>query len=309
MSPRENGFVYLWALFSIALAGVIMAGAAQVWQAKSQRDKEAELLFIGEQFRKAIMSYHNSGTKQYPEKLEDLLQDGRAINVQRHLRKIYLDPITNSEEWGLIEETPANTAAGAAATQNNAASNQRSATNPSSATNPNTTSGMGAASSPNVTPNNPNAAANPSAAASPGLAPNANQTAGAAGQASGSNPATSTSSGMSSNIGKRIIGVYSLSEKRPIKKDQFPEVYAKFSEAKTYQDWKFIYKPGEGAAAKGAASPQNQPSTPGAAPAKGSPFSPQSSQGSSGSSGSSASPFAPQSSPAPAQGASPFGSK
>ncbi|SNX60809.1 hypothetical protein SAMN06296273_2277 [Nitrosomonas ureae] len=304
MSRLENGFVYLWALFSVALSGVIMAGAAQVWQAKSQRDKEAELLFIGEQFRKAIMSYHNTGTKQYPEKLEDLLQDSRAINIQRHIRKIYLDPITNSEEWGLIEETPANTQAGAAASQSNAASNQKSGTNPSSTTNPSTASGMGATSGAGTTSNNPTATANPGAATSSGLAPNANPATGSTtGPASGNNPASTTSSGMSSNIGKRIIGVYSLSERKPIKKDKFPEVYAKFSEAKTYQDWKFIYKPGEGTGAKGAASPQNQPSASGAAPAKGSPLSPQSSQGSS------ASPFASPSSPAPAKGASPFGSQ
>ncbi len=306
MSRLENGFVYLWALFSVALSGVIMAGAAQVWQAKSQRDKETELLFIGEQFRKAIMSYHNTGTKQYPEKLEDLLQDSRAINVQRHIRKIYLDPITNSEDWGLIEETPANTQAGAATSQSNAASNQRPGTNPSSTTNPGAASGLGATSGSSSTSNNPNTAANPAAATSSGLAPNANPAAGSTtGQTSGNNPAPTTSSGMSSNIGKRIIGVYSLSERKPIKKDKFPEVYAKFSEAKTYQDWKFIYKPGEGTGAKGAASPQNQPSAPGAAPAKGSPLSPQSSQGSS----SSASPFASPSSPAPAKGASPFGSQ
>lgn len=303
MSRLENGFVYLWALFSVALSGVIMAGAAQVWQAKSQRDKEAELLFIGEQFRKAIMSYHNTGTKQYPEKLEDLLHDSRAINVQRHIRKIYLDPITNSEEWGLIEETPANAQTGAAASQGNAASNQKPGTNPSSTTNPGAASGLGATSGSSTASNNPNAAANPGAAGS-GLTPNANPATGSAtGQTSGNNPAPTTSSGMSSNIGTRIIGVYSLSERKPIKKDKFPEVYAKFSEAKTYQDWKFIYKPGEGTGAKGAASPQNQPAAPGAAPAKASPFSPQSSQGSS------ASPSASPSSPAPAQGASPFGSQ
>ena len=301
MSRLENGFVYLWALFSVALSGVIMAGAAQVWQAKSQRDKETELMFIGEQFRKAIMSYHNTGTKQYPEKLEDLLQDSRAINVQRHIRKIYLDPITNSEEWGLIEETPANTAT---TPQNNTASNQKPGTS-SSATNPSATSGSGTTTSPNTTANSPNTAANPGTAAGSGLAPNANPATGTTGQASGNNPASNTSSGMSSNIGKRIIGVYSLSERKPIKKDKFPEVYAKFSEAKTYQDWKFIYKPGEGTGAKGAASPQSQPNAPGTAPAKGSPLSPQSSQGSS----SSASPFASPSSPAPAKGASPFGSQ
>ena len=107
--PRlENGFVYLWALFAVVLAGIVMAGTGQMWQTKSQRDKEAELMFIGEEFRKAIMSYHNSA-KQYPDSLEDLLKDERSPNIKHHIRKIYLDPITNTAEWGIVEEPPPNT--------------------------------------------------------------------------------------------------------------------------------------------------------------------------------------------------------
>ncbi|MBX9916542.1 MAG: hypothetical protein K2Y07_04785, partial [Nitrosomonas sp.] len=97
-----------------------------------------------------------------------------------------------------------------------------------------------------------------------------------------------------------ITGVYSLSEKKPIKKDKFPEQYAKFSEALTYRDWKFIYKPGEGSSASKPASTQSRPNTaPGASPSN-SPFAPQSSSGaaspsSRSSSAGNASPFAPQS--------------
>lgn len=252
MPQLENGFVYLWALFAVALAGVVMAGTGQVWQAKSQREKEAELLYIGEEFRKAIMSYYNTAPKQYPESLEDLLQDKRTPVIKRHLRKIYTDPVTNTTEWGIVEES---------SSVNNAASNKNAA------------SGNNPASNSSPTPNSQAPNNNP--------APN--------------NPATNSSLVASSSINKRIIGVYSLSEKKPIKKDKFPEHFAKFSEALNYQDWKFVYKPGDtGSSAKPAA---NQ-SKPNAASPAASPFAPQSS------SKTNPSPFSPQS-PSPGN-ASPF---
>ena len=279
MSRRESGFVYLWALFSVVLAGVVMAGVGQVWQAKAQREKEAELLYVGEQFRKAIMSYYNTGTKQFPETLEELIEDKRAAATKRHLRKIYMDPITNTAEWGIIEEPPPGG---------------------------NTVSGNSPAASQNTTPGN-NAVAGSNQASSSNqpsgnsLMPNTGQTSGSTtpNQAS-NNAAPSSSPGIGSNLTKRITGVYSLSEKKPIKKDKFPEQYAKFSEALTYRDWKFIYKPGEGSSASKPASTQSRPNTaPGASPSN-SPFAPQSSSGaaspsSRSSSAGNASPFAPQS--------------
>lgn len=252
--PRlENGFVYLWALFAVALAGIVMAGTGQVWQAKSQREKEAELLYIGEEFRKAIMSYYNTGPKQYPESLEDLLQDKRTPAIKRHLRKIYTDPITNTAEWGIVEESPSD---------NSSASNKSAAPGNSPAPNKSLTPGNSSA------PNN-------NQASSDSLAPNNNPT---------PNSATASSSSLiSSSINKRIIGVYSLSEKKPIKKDKFPEHFAKFSEALTYQDWKFAYKPGDTSGSTKPASTQSKPNAT-------SPFAPQSS------SKTNPSPFSPQSS-------------
>ena len=105
----------------------VVAGTGQVWQAKSQREKEAELLYVGEEFRKAIMSYYNTGTKQYPESLEDLLQDKRTPAIKRHLRKIYTDPVMNTTEWGIVEEPPAGSNAAA---KKNAAPGNSPAPNP-----------------------------------------------------------------------------------------------------------------------------------------------------------------------------------
>lgn len=256
MPQLENGFVYLWALFAVALAGIVMAGTAQVWQAKSQREKEAELLYIGEEFRKAIMSYHNTGTKQYPESLEDLLQDKRTPAIKRHLRKIYTDPVTNSSEWGIVEEPPPGSGTGAnknTTPGNNPVPNK----NPTSG-NSATPANNPASSNNSLVPNNPTSSNNP-----------------ATNNTQAPNSASSISSSVtSSNINKRIIGVYSLSEKKPIKKDKFPEHLAKFSEALTYQDWKFVYKPGD---TSSSTKPASTPAKPNATAPTASPFAPQSS--------------------------------
>ena len=105
-APRvagERGFSYLVLLFAVAIAAAGMAGTGIVWHTALQREKEADLLFIGNQFREAITSYFlRSPARQFPASLEDLLKDPRFPDTVRHLRKLYRDPITNSTDWGLI---------------------------------------------------------------------------------------------------------------------------------------------------------------------------------------------------------------
>jgi type II secretory pathway pseudopilin PulG len=97
-----GGFTYVGLLVLIALIGVALAGAAEVWHGAQQREKERELLFVGDQFRRALASYQANGGS-YPARLEDLLKDPRVPGVRRHLRRIYRDPITGSNEWGLVK--------------------------------------------------------------------------------------------------------------------------------------------------------------------------------------------------------------
>lgn len=90
----------------IALIAVGLAGLGQAWQTTVQREKEADLLFIGDEFRKAIGAYYDGtpGTaKQFPKTLDSLLQDRRYQTTRRYLRKIYVDPMTGSADWGLIK--------------------------------------------------------------------------------------------------------------------------------------------------------------------------------------------------------------
>jgi type II secretory pathway pseudopilin PulG len=101
----QRGFTYLGMLIIVALMGTGLVAFGELYSHAAQRDKERELLFIGEQFRDAIASYYNKspGVKVYPKKLEDLLEDNRFPMPQRHLRRVYRDPMTGAKEWGLVE--------------------------------------------------------------------------------------------------------------------------------------------------------------------------------------------------------------
>ncbi|AOE87540.1 type II secretion system protein [Pseudomonas sp. TCU-HL1] len=104
MRTGEQGFTYLGALFLILLMGMSLAGAGQLWSTASQRARERDLLWVGSQYAQALRSYYRAspGVAQYPAALEDLLEDNRFPQPQRHLRRLYPDPVTGTADWGLI---------------------------------------------------------------------------------------------------------------------------------------------------------------------------------------------------------------
>jgi type II secretory pathway pseudopilin PulG len=91
-------------LLAVALHGAVLAAVGVVWSNAQKRERETQLLFVGHEFRKAIRSYAAGagGAGTYPESLEDLLRDPRTPALKRHLRKIYVDPMTGKAEWGLV---------------------------------------------------------------------------------------------------------------------------------------------------------------------------------------------------------------
>ena len=102
---RDRGLAYLWLLFFIAFMGANLALAGVVWELRVRRDKEADLLAIGNEIRAAIRNYFElspGGAKQLPARLEDLVEDKRFPVPRRHLRRIYPDPLTAKADWGLI---------------------------------------------------------------------------------------------------------------------------------------------------------------------------------------------------------------
>ncbi|MNH08122.1 hypothetical protein D3C79_675290 [compost metagenome] len=100
----QAGFTYLGVLLLIAVTGVALAATGTLWSTVAQRERERELLWVGGQYAQALRSYFRSspGLAQYPQSLEELLEDARYPEPKRHLRRLYLDPITVSDDWGLL---------------------------------------------------------------------------------------------------------------------------------------------------------------------------------------------------------------
>ncbi len=148
---RQQGFSYVIAMFMVAVLSILSVRALENTLTKARRDKEDQLLYVGQAYREAIRTYYENtpgSAKTYPPNLAALLEDGRTTTTRRPLRRLYRDPITSSLDWGIVR---------------------------------------------------------------------------------GENDV--------------VIGVYSLSSERPIKADGFPNTLTGFTNARRYQDWKFVYQP------------------------------------------------------------------
>lgn len=102
----ESGFAYLWLLFLVAVMGLGLSVASDVYSTVAKRDREKALMAVGRQFQEAIGRYHAfrpaGARREFPASLEDLLRDPRSPGTVRHLRKIFVDPMTGKAEWGLV---------------------------------------------------------------------------------------------------------------------------------------------------------------------------------------------------------------
>lgn len=106
MRARQRAFTYIGVLILVAIMGTLLAIAGRAWRTEAMREREAELLFVGDQYREAIRRYADStpaGTPRYPHELSDLLKDPRRPVIARYLRKLYHDPITGSRDWGIVK--------------------------------------------------------------------------------------------------------------------------------------------------------------------------------------------------------------
>lgn len=104
---REAGFTYLGVMFLIVLMGIALAGTGQFWSLASQREKEQRLLWVGDQYVRALRSYHarSPGRKTWPVTLDELVEDNRFPNPMRHLRRLYPDPLAPELDWELIRNS------------------------------------------------------------------------------------------------------------------------------------------------------------------------------------------------------------
>jgi type II secretory pathway pseudopilin PulG len=90
----------------LVLIGLLLAAAGEVASKTAQREREAQLLWVGHEYRTAIGRYW-SRRRAYPQTLEELLGAtplgaAAAPITIRYLRQLYPDPMTNAADWVLV---------------------------------------------------------------------------------------------------------------------------------------------------------------------------------------------------------------
>ncbi len=100
--PRDAGFTYVGLLALVVLIGFMLAAAGEVASTAARREREAQLLWVGHEYRAAIGRYW-SQRRTYPGTLQELVSAAPDAPVQvRYLRRLYPDPMTNAVDWVLV---------------------------------------------------------------------------------------------------------------------------------------------------------------------------------------------------------------
>jgi type II secretory pathway pseudopilin PulG len=86
----EDGFLMAALLVAMAVMMIAMTAALPAWQTAARREKEAELIFRGKQYSRAIGGFQKKYGGAYPPTVDVLFNE-------RFLRKKYKDPITNDD--------------------------------------------------------------------------------------------------------------------------------------------------------------------------------------------------------------------
>jgi type II secretory pathway pseudopilin PulG len=94
---NDAGYAMAALLVSIGVMLLMLTAAMPVWKQAATREKEAELVFRGEQYARAIGLFGRKYGGAFPPNLDVLIE-------QKFLRKKYKDPITN-DEFQLLYQT------------------------------------------------------------------------------------------------------------------------------------------------------------------------------------------------------------
>lgn len=101
----QAGFTYVGLVVFVAILGLVGAATVKVDGLLRRAAAERELLEIGAAFSEALRSYAAATPRGFPTApptLQHLLRDPRFPGVRRHLRKIFVDPVTGKDEWGVL---------------------------------------------------------------------------------------------------------------------------------------------------------------------------------------------------------------
>jgi type II secretory pathway pseudopilin PulG len=95
-NSREAGYTLAIFVMVLAVMAIMMAAAVEIVSFQAQREKEAELIFRGQQYVEGIRLYRQKYGR-YPMRMQELWEANPRV-----LRKKWSDPITGSEKWGVI---------------------------------------------------------------------------------------------------------------------------------------------------------------------------------------------------------------
>jgi type II secretory pathway pseudopilin PulG len=99
-----QGYTYIVVLVFLAVLSMAAALTLEIADTNAKRAAEAELLDVGKEFERGFASYYRqspSGSRRFPDRLEDLTRDPRYPGLRRHLRRVYVDPLTGAA-WGTV---------------------------------------------------------------------------------------------------------------------------------------------------------------------------------------------------------------
>lgn len=103
---KARGFTYLGLVLLLAVISLAAACGVKAGALLHRRAAEAELLEVGSAFSEALASYAAAtprGQPKEPRTLQDLVRDPRFPVPRRHLRKLFVDPLTGNDQWGIVE--------------------------------------------------------------------------------------------------------------------------------------------------------------------------------------------------------------
>jgi type II secretory pathway pseudopilin PulG len=90
MRRLEDGYAMVSLLVAMALMALFMSTALPAWQHAAQREREAELVWRGQQYDRAVQLFRRKFAAPGPPNLDILLE-------QRMLRRKFKDPITGGD--------------------------------------------------------------------------------------------------------------------------------------------------------------------------------------------------------------------
>jgi type II secretory pathway pseudopilin PulG len=95
MTHRRSGYVLIMLLFLITAMAIGLMVAVPVWQTQIQREKEAELIFRGNQYVEAVRIFQLKKPGTFPRSLDDLIKE-------KCIRRLYKDPMNPDGDWNIV---------------------------------------------------------------------------------------------------------------------------------------------------------------------------------------------------------------